>query len=126
MKSSFCTVAFAPERLEVMLMTETNVQTCIMRRVGVLLSTLFCALLTCIHPVNIQTHLLGALLFVGLLGTFYHTYLAPYETVAWQDLVVFAIFLSAAVFCLLASSWYHTFSVHSREVWMIIHSISEH
>ena len=72
-----------------------------------------------IHTVNIHTHLLGALLFVGLLGTYYHTYLAPYETVAWQDLVVFAIFLSAAVFCLLASSWYHTFSVHSREVWTI-------
>ena len=64
-------------------------------------------LLTRIYTVNIQTHLFGALLFVALLGTYYHTYLAPYETVGWQDLVVFAIFLSAAVFCLLASSWYH-------------------
>ncbi|EPT02308.1 hypothetical protein FOMPIDRAFT_1029386 [Fomitopsis schrenkii] len=79
----------------------------------------------CAHSVfgfNIQTHLLGALLFVGLLGTFYHTSLAPYETAAWQDLVVFMIVLSAAVFCLLASSWYHTFSVHSEQVAIRCHA----
>jgi len=73
--------------------------------------------------VNIQTHLFGALLFVGLLGTFYQVHLAPYETTAWQDLVVFVISLSAAIFCLLASSWYHTFSVHSREVAVRCHAL---
>ncbi|KAH9919822.1 hemolysin-III related-domain-containing protein [Fomitopsis serialis] len=76
-----------------------------------------------VHLHNETDTPLRSTLFVGLLGTFYQVHLAPYETTAWQDLVVFVISLSAAIFCLLASSWYHTFSVHSREVAVRCHAL---
>lgn len=68
------------------------------------------------ETVNIQTHLFGAVLFGVLLSTFHQVYLARFDSTTWADYAVFTIFLSAAVFCLLTSSFYHTFSVHSREV----------
>ena len=66
--------------------------------------------------VNIHSHLGGAALFAALLFTFPSVYFVHYETTTWADFAVFAIFLSAAVFCLFSSAFYHTFSAHSPGV----------
>lgn len=66
--------------------------------------------------VNIHSHLGGALLFVVLLSTFRQVYFIHYTSITWMDIAVFVIFLSSAVFCLLCSAVFHTFSVHSEEV----------
>ncbi|KAI0942181.1 hypothetical protein AcV7_002686 [Taiwanofungus camphoratus] len=68
------------------------------------------------ETVNIQSHLYGAVLFLVLLSTFPQVYFRNYESVTWVDFAVFAISLSAAVFCLLSSAFYHAFQAHSREV----------
>jgi len=70
-----------------------------------------------------QTHLFGAVIFMVFLTTFQHVYLERYESTTWKDVIVFAIFLSSAVFCLLASSFYHTFTAHSKEVALRCHSV---
>jgi len=74
------------------------------------------------ETVNIHTHLLGAILFLAFLGSFHSVYFTRYESTTWLDYAVFTIFLSSAVFCLLASSFYHTFLVHSREVALRCHA----
>ncbi|KZT03812.1 HlyIII-domain-containing protein [Laetiporus sulphureus 93-53] len=75
------------------------------------------------ETVNIQTHLFGAVLFAVLLSTFQPVYFIHYESTNWLDFTVFTIFLTAAVFCLLSSSFYHTFSVHSKEVSLRCHAV---
>ena len=65
---------------------------------------------------NIHSHLFGALLFALLLVTVDSTHLTEHETASLADRLVFAIFLSAAVFCLGSSAFYHTCCVHSHRV----------
>ena len=65
---------------------------------------------------NIHSHLLGAVLFLTLLATFPAVHFTHYESTTWTDVVMFTIFLSASVFCLFSSAFYHTFSAHSQEV----------
>ena len=65
---------------------------------------------------NVHSHLGGAVLFVALLFTFPSLYFSHYESTTWADMTVFVIFLSAAIFCLFSSAFYHTFSAHSRPV----------
>ncbi|KAH8101140.1 hemolysin-III related-domain-containing protein [Cristinia sonorae] len=68
------------------------------------------------ETVNIHSHLLGALLFAWLLGTFQQVYFSHYEHTTWIDSAVFGIFLGSAVICLLGSASYHTCCIHSMEV----------
>ncbi|KAH9899349.1 HlyIII-domain-containing protein [Cubamyces lactineus] len=68
------------------------------------------------ETVNIHSHLLGAVLFLTLLATFPAVHFTHYESTTWTDVVMFTIFLSASVFCLFSSAFYHTFSAHSQEV----------
>ncbi|TBU44749.1 HlyIII-domain-containing protein [Dichomitus squalens] len=68
------------------------------------------------ETVNIHSHLGGAVLFAMFLFTFPSVFLVHYESTSWADRAVFVIFLSAAVFCLFSSAFYHTFSAHSQGV----------
>ncbi|KAL6306369.1 HlyIII-domain-containing protein [Sparassis latifolia] len=68
------------------------------------------------ETVNIHSHLGGAVLFAALLCTFQQVYFVHYESATAVDVVAFMIFLSSAVFCLLSSAFYHTFTVHSQEI----------
>ncbi|VDC00118.1 unnamed protein product [Peniophora sp. CBMAI 1063] len=78
----------------------------------------FSSVFTYVHneTVNIHSHLLGALLFAVFLLTVDSAHLTEHETVSLADRLVFAIFLSAAVFCLGSSAFYHTCCVHSQKV----------
>lgn len=68
------------------------------------------------ESVNIWSHLLGAVAFLGL-GGFLYTVIAPrYDTASPADLVVFACFFAGAVACLGMSATYHAISNHSPEV----------
>lgn len=69
-----------------------------------------------IFPVNIHSHLVGAVLFIFPVANFQSRYMYQYESSTWLDTIVFAVFLSSAVFCLTASAFYHTFSCHSELV----------
>lgn len=68
------------------------------------------------HPVNIHTHLTGALFFCWLLATFQQQYFTHYTSITWLDTTVFVIFLISAVVCLLFSAFFHTSAAHSKEV----------
>ncbi|QRV79917.1 adiponectin receptor [Ceratobasidium sp. AG-Ba] len=67
------------------------------------------------ETVNIQTHLFGAL---GLLYLLFNvqTTQAGYTTLTWHDPVGFSLALLAGVFCLGASSLFHTANCHSPNV----------
>lgn len=68
------------------------------------------------NSVNIHSHLMGAVLFAWLLGSFRQVYFVHYDQTTWIDTTVFAIFLSCAMMCLFFSAFYHTCSAHSAEV----------
>ncbi|CAE6424066.1 unnamed protein product [Rhizoctonia solani] len=67
------------------------------------------------ETVNIQTHLFGAL---GLLYLFFNVQDRQfgYETLTWADRAAFKLSLLAAVFCLFASTLFHTANCHSPNV----------
>ncbi|KAG8780009.1 hypothetical protein FRC12_023568 [Ceratobasidium sp. 428] len=67
------------------------------------------------ETVNIHTHLFGALGLLYLLFNVQSTQ-AGYTTLTWHDPVVFSLALLAGVFCLGASSLFHTASCHSPNV----------
>lgn len=70
--------------------------------------------LTYLKPVvNIHSHLWGAVLFIYLLAKFNSQHRAG---TTWVDSAVFSVFLSSAVICLSASSFYHTVTCHSEKV----------
>lgn len=66
-------------------------------------------------PVNIHSHLWGAVLFVYLMVTF-PSYIRQFPRATWMDVAVACVFLSSAVFCLSASAFYHAASCHSQSV----------
>ncbi|TCD63067.1 hypothetical protein EIP91_006023 [Steccherinum ochraceum] len=72
--------------------------------------------LASVYGFNIHSHLLGAVLFAWLLGSFRQVYFVHYEHTTWKDSTVFAIFLGAAILCLSGSAFYHTTCVHSESV----------
>lgn len=72
--------------------------------------------MTCPPPVNIHSHLWGAIVFAYFLSTYYQNYVEVHAMATWKDAAVFAIFLSAAIICLMASAFYHTSGCHSKEV----------
>ena len=67
-------------------------------------------------PVNIHSHLWGAVLFVYLLAIFHSTHILPHPSTTWKDSAVFMAFLSSVVFCLSGSAIYHMSGCHSEEV----------
>ncbi|KAL0936237.1 ADIPOR-like receptor SPBC12C2.09c [Colletotrichum truncatum] len=68
------------------------------------------------ESVNIWSHLLGALAFLGG-GAFLYTVIAPrYETASASDIIVFSCFFGGAVACLGMSATYHALSNHSPAV----------
>ncbi|KAF8600652.1 HlyIII-domain-containing protein [Ceratobasidium sp. AG-I] len=67
------------------------------------------------ETVNIQTHLFGALGLLYLLLNVKDTQ-ASYTTLTWHDPVGFSLALLAGVFCLGASSLFHTANCHSPNV----------
>ncbi|KDQ58613.1 hypothetical protein JAAARDRAFT_206498 [Jaapia argillacea MUCL 33604] len=76
------------------------------------------------ETVNIHSHLFGALLFVGLFLSLDSWFLSIHHaTTTWLDYVVFSIFLSSAVFCLLASATMHSCACHSKEVQVGCHAL---
>ncbi|KZV67892.1 HlyIII-domain-containing protein [Peniophora sp. CONT] len=85
----------------------------------------FSSAFTYVHneTVNIHSHLLGALLFALLLVTVDSAHLTEHQSASLADKLVFAIFLSAAVFCLGASAFYHTCCVHSQKVAARCHAL---
>lgn len=68
------------------------------------------------ESVNIWTHLLGAIVFIGTAGYVYHVVQPRYETATVADVFVFACFFGGAVLCLGMSATFHTLSNHSEMV----------
>jgi hypothetical protein len=69
-----------------------------------------------IFPVNIHSHLIGAVLFLFFVATFNSTYITTHAATTWIDTAVFMIFLVGAVFCFICSATFHTVTCHSQEV----------
>ena len=66
--------------------------------------------------VNIWTHLVGALLFLGFLLHFSDSVRLNYHTAALGDIIAILIFDSAVAVCFVLSTSFHTFSDHSPEM----------
>ncbi|ORZ06711.1 pPR-type GPCR protein [Absidia repens] len=65
--------------------------------------------------VNIWSHLLGFLLFVGL--GIHFVWLQPFsDSLTWFDYIYFFVFIAGALTCLGFSSLFHCFSCHSEPV----------
>ncbi|KAJ7634751.1 hemolysin-III related-domain-containing protein [Roridomyces roridus] len=75
------------------------------------------------ETINIHTHLWAAALFGYFLVTFNETHLQQYKNTTWADATVIAVFLSSAIFCLLGSASFHTFTCHSLEVSTRCHAV---
>ncbi|RDB29733.1 ADIPOR-like receptor SPBC12C2.09c [Hypsizygus marmoreus] len=71
------------------------------------------------ETVNIHSHLWGAALFIYFLANFNSVHRSG---TTWVDSAVFTVFLLSAVFCLSASSFYHTMSCHSEKVSSTCHA----
>lgn len=67
-------------------------------------------------PVNIWTHLGGAVFFAILLVLTLGKVMSHHTTVTWHDAAGFAVFLVATVICLSLSAAYHTSRCHSPTV----------
>jgi adiponectin receptor len=92
-------------------------QTCITRPVSLVLANgKPCAFTLAPHPVNINTHLGGAIVFSMLLSSSQATYMTARESATWLDAVMLPIFLSSAIICLLCSACFHALMCHSKEV----------
>ena len=89
---------------------------CIMRLVCNLDASLLMSEVHGMETVNIHSHLIGAVLFAWLLGTFRQVYFVHYEHTTWIDSTVFTVFLGSAILCLFGSAFYHTSCVHSEAV----------
>ncbi|KJA23067.1 hypothetical protein HYPSUDRAFT_138248 [Hypholoma sublateritium FD-334 SS-4] len=74
------------------------------------------------ETINIHSHLWGAILFGYLLSTYYQNYVELHSMATWKDAAVIAIFLSAAITCLMASAFYHTSGCHSKEAARYCHA----
>ncbi|CAK5261885.1 unnamed protein product [Mycena citricolor] len=75
------------------------------------------------ESVNIHTHLAGGILFIYFLATFREVHMQQYAASTWVDSAVLAVFLISAVFCLLASAFFHTSTCHSKEVASRCHAL---
>lgn len=65
--------------------------------------------------VNIWSHLLGFLLFVGL--GIHFLWMQPFsDSLTWFDIIYFFVFIMGALTCLGLSSMFHCFSCHSEQV----------
>ncbi|KAH7131520.1 mPR-like GPCR protein [Dactylonectria estremocensis] len=69
------------------------------------------------ETVNIWSHLLGAVVFLGSAAYVYHVVRPRYETATAADVFVFACFFGGAVLCLGMSATFHCLSNHSEMVY---------
>lgn len=70
------------------------------------------------ESVNIHTHLGGAVTTVFISIALFLAGISSYETTTSGDILVFAIFLLAALTCLSLSTMYHTVCDHSRQAYV--------
>ncbi|RUS17671.1 hypothetical protein BC937DRAFT_89642, partial [Endogone sp. FLAS-F59071] len=66
-------------------------------------------------PVNIWSHLVGAIAFIALIFVTELVVMKPLsDTLKWTDVAVFYAFLAGAILCLSFSASFHTFMCHSE------------